>query len=583
MTRDLYVALVVLASSVCVNADSPVVTTPMGPIKGLQEQCEQTGETVYRFRGIRFAKAPVGDLRFRKPVPVDKWTDTLDATVYGAGCPQKVPEGYEEFAPKVMSEDCLFLNIYVPKILESNRKIPVMVWIHGGGLMAGFSHQYDGAWIATSGDVIVVTFNYRLDALGFLALDHPASLGNYGLWDQKLALQWVQDNIASFGGDPNTVTIFGESAGGWSASLLSLIPSNKGLFHRVIAQSGAVGEVTLAPKNSKLTNERLIDFARKTQCPLNDMNKFVSCLRQMNFEDLLAGLFDMENMPKDKFDLLFLPHSPVVDGELYINDPLLELNDASSDTAKFFGSLDFVAGYTSNEMAFVGMEIPPQTQEYFKFDGNEEIPFEFLCEGIIKPYVEKAHNNDVTLKEKLCNIYKVDESSSKDDQSMRVISFMNDLIFVAPALKLLEYHSSDGSSGKTFHYVFDKESDMGIMGPLPKYAKGCGHGDDLQFMFEMGVLLPSMNVTSSTFNEDEKRLSNNLIKYFTSFAKTGNPTAGEGSVTWKEFDLKERNYLRFNWEISCEQNANPDTVDLWLRNMPKPDTSFKYSPRHDEL
>lgn len=580
--RVLYAVLVVFVA-VYVQADSPVVTTPMGPIKGVKDQCEQTGETVYRFRGIRYAKAPVGDLRFRKSVPVDKWTDTLDATSYGAGCPQKIPMGFDDFAPKVMSEDCLFLNVYVPKTLDSNRKIPVMVWIHGGGLMIGFSHQYDGAWLATSGDVIVVTLNYRLDALGFLALDHPASLGNYGLWDQKLALQWVQANIASFGGDPNTVTIFGESGGGWSVSLLSLIPSNKGLFHRVIAQSGVTSDQSLTPKNSKITNERLIKFAGNTQCPVNDMYKFVDCLRQKDYDDVLVNFFDTEKMPKDKFDLLFLPHSPVVDGELYKNNPLTELNDVSSDTSKFFRSLDFMTGYTSNEMAQAAMGFPPQTQEYFKFNGSESIPFEFMCEGMVKPYVERLHNNDLALKEKLCNSYKVDDSASVDEQSMRVLSFMNDLVFVAPTLKMLEIHSSNGPSGKTFQYIFAKESEMGLMGPLPKYVKGCGHGDELQFMFEMGVLLPALNKTSSMFNEDEKKLSNNLIKYFTSFAKTGVPTAGEGSLTWKEFDLKERNYLKFDWEMSSEQNANPDTVELWLRDMPKSDSTFKFSTRHDEL
>ena len=180
-----------------------------------------------------------------------------------------------------------------------------------------------------------------------------------------------------------------------------------------------------------------------------------------------------------------------------------------------YRSLDFMTGYTSNEMAQATLGIPPKTQKYFKFNSSESIPFEFLCEGIIKPFVQRMYNDESALKEKLCSIYSIIEDAV-DEQSMRSVSFMNDLVFVSPALKMLPLHSSSGSSGKTFQYVFSKESEMGLFGPLPKYVKGCGYGDELHFMFEIGVFIPSLNKSSSTFSEDEKRLSENVIKYSTS-------------------------------------------------------------------
>ena len=134
--------------------ETVIVITPTGPMKGVKTKNKQTGETLHEFRGIPYGKPPVGELRFEKPKPIDNWKETLDATSFGAACPQSV--FIKDFKPGTMSEDCLFLNVYVPQILDPNRKLSVMVWIHGGGLNIGFSHQYDGGWIATEGNAIVV-------------------------------------------------------------------------------------------------------------------------------------------------------------------------------------------------------------------------------------------------------------------------------------------------------------------------------------------------------------------------------------------------------------------------------------------
>ncbi len=215
------------------------VTTPLGDITGTDFDGYE------RYAGIRYAEAPIGPLRFRPPVPVTAWNGVLDATAFGpcALQPPPVPGVVGQGRDLVTSEDCLFLNVYTPKADAARR--PVMVWVHGGAYTIGSGDIYDGAAFARRGDVVVVTLNYRLGALGWLPLEHLdpalAGSGNNGIRDQIEALRWVRDHIAAFGGDPANVTIFGESAGGGSVFALLAAPDADGLYHRAITQSGAPG------------------------------------------------------------------------------------------------------------------------------------------------------------------------------------------------------------------------------------------------------------------------------------------------------------------------------------------------------
>ena len=489
--------------------ETVVVSTPTGPMKGVKTKNKQTGETLHEFRGIPYGKPPVGELRFEKPKPIDNWKETLDATSFGAACPQSV--FIPDFKPGTMSEDCLFLNVYVPQILDPNRKLSVMVWIHGGGLNIGFSHQYDGGWIATEGNAIVVTINYRLDIFGFLALDHPVAKGNYGLWDQKLALQWVHDNIAAFGGNPDSVTIFGESAGGWSSSFQSLIPSNKGLFQRVIAQSGVVTRTNMLSRER--IKEVITDLTNKTSCQSDDMVKFINCLRKMTVEDLLMASNIFASMPDDRF-ILQGNYLPVVDGELYTDHPINKLEDKMSDVSLFFKSLDFMTGTTSNEGSLVLM-MAPSLQEHYKFNITEGIPSRFVCKAIINPFVKSFFNDESDVKQKMCEFYTVDTGIS--DQSMRATDIFSDIVFGYPTFKMLEYHTS--TEGNTFHYLFSKTNDLHFGGPKPIWFKGCGHGEEVMYMFDIGTLLPSLE--SSELSAKDKEFSKRVIQYWTSFAKSG--------------------------------------------------------------
>lgn len=217
--------------------DPNVVTTTAGPVRG------ETVDGVRVFRGIPYAAPPVGELRWQPPQSPAAWTEPRDALAFGTPCWQPSIEGFYGRGPIERSEDCLYLNVWTRA--DADAALPVMVWIHGGALQIGHGHlpMYDGA-VLTGKDVVLVSINYRLGALGYLAheglsAESPNGVsGNYGILDQAHALEWVRDNIAAFGGDPGNVTIFGESAGSWSVCYLYSSPLAKGLFQRAIGQSG---------------------------------------------------------------------------------------------------------------------------------------------------------------------------------------------------------------------------------------------------------------------------------------------------------------------------------------------------------
>ena len=228
---------IIIVTCVCVGVKAKIVRTPSGSVLGTTS--ETLGVNVSRYYKIPFATPPIGNFRFTKTVPVVPWGTTINSTKYGPSCVQSIPAGYVFIIPNQdTSEDCLHLNIFVPETnIASNQLKPVMVWIHGGAFVVGSATMYDGSYLAAQGDVIVVTVNYRLGILGFLSFGNLR--GNYGLWDQLEAIRWIKRNIRSFGGDPSSITIFGESAGAASVALHSTIPRNRGLFQRSIMQSGS--------------------------------------------------------------------------------------------------------------------------------------------------------------------------------------------------------------------------------------------------------------------------------------------------------------------------------------------------------
>ena len=255
------------------QSDTSLVQTAAGTVRGKVEWDHRL------FADIPYAAPPVGPLRFRSPAPAQPWEGIRDATEPGPRCIQD-PGADPEFG-KQSDEDCLNLNVWTPAMKGSPR--PVMVWIHGGSFTGGTGKTYDGRWLVSRGDVIVVTINYRLGTLGFLAhpaLGPPGDVGNYGLQDQQAALRWVRDNIANFGGDPAKVTVAGESAGGMSVCDHLVAPGSKGLFRAAIIQSAPCG----AQADLPTAEQRSVDYATKAGC--GDPATAADCLRALPLDKL---------------------------------------------------------------------------------------------------------------------------------------------------------------------------------------------------------------------------------------------------------------------------------------------------------
>ena len=298
------VLLVWLSRSKWNGADAVVVKTAAGPVRG------ETEKGVLVFRGIRFAAPPVGPLRFRLPVPPSSWTEVRPALDFAPACPQLVHIDPVENNGSVMAEDCLAVNVWTPR--ADAKKRPVMVWIHGGGFSEGTARNtwYDGATLAGRGDIVVVTLQYRVGAFGFLELgeiggEDYAESGNLGILDQIAALKWVQENIAAFGGDPNNVTLFGQSAGSGSEGILMTTSAARGLFHKAILQSGTPAFVTSTAQAARVTQA------------------YMKIAGVGSIEELQKlSVAEMRDAQKKLFETEAFPFRPVVDGVVLKENPM---------------------------------------------------------------------------------------------------------------------------------------------------------------------------------------------------------------------------------------------------------------------
>ena len=298
-------------------------------------------------RQIPYARPPVGELRFRKPVPVENWRDVLLATRVPNSCPQTLspPGVFDEWNTKApLSEDCLFLNVWVPKKLRAYRNASALIWIHGGGFSSGAStlDQYDGAYLAVTSDVIVASMNYRVGALGFLYVGVDEAPGNVGLFDQHLAVKWIKENVEAFGGDPQSLTLFGESAGGASVAFHLISPTSRHLTRRFVMQSGSAN-MPWSFKTSAVARGRAFELADALGCPINgtDLNEaaraVVECLRALPVANITC---EQDKLIKLGIDYAFVP---TVDGEFLPKSPeqLLDGGD--------FAGVEAIIGTTKDE------------------------------------------------------------------------------------------------------------------------------------------------------------------------------------------------------------------------------------------
>ncbi len=419
------------------------------------------------FLGIRYAQPPIGELRWQPPRPATTVTTKADA--FGPHCPQVA----SPFGTASSSEDCLFLNVYTPHAISRRSHYPVMVWIHGGNLVSGESDDFNPVHLVKQG-VIVVTINYRLGALGFLAhpsLDAEAHPGvNYGLLDQQAALKWVKDNIAGFGGDPRNVTIFGQSAGGQSVLSNLVSPGARGLFARAINQSGAYSLIlpTLVQAETQGTA-----FATKAGCP----DQSAACLRQLPVKVVLANQAPEQD-------------TTVLDGKVI---PLSI--DVALKTGKF-NAVPIMTGSNHDEgrlfvaVLFDLMGTPLSAQGYAAFV-KQELPG--IADKILEQYPVSSFASPALALAAL----ETDASFSCNTARAGTLA--------APFVHVFEYEFKDDNAPERFL-------------PPVSFAYAAAHASELQFLFDGLGHQPVKPLTSA-----EQKLAQTMVRYWTNFAKTGNP------------------------------------------------------------
>ncbi|XP_068106002.1 bile salt-activated lipase-like [Hyperolius riggenbachi] len=494
------------------------------------------------FKGIPFA-APTKILE--KPERHPGWSGTLKTTDYKPRCMQATLLQTHTMG----SLDCLYLNIWVPQSRKSvSSKLPVMVWIYGGGFLLGGgqganfldNYLYDGEELALRGNVIVVTFNYRVGPLGFFSTGDANAPGNYGLWDQHFAIAWVKRNIAAFGGDPDNITIFGESAGAASVSLQTLTPYNVGLIKRAISQSG-VGTCPWAIQQDPLFWAQSV--AQKLGCPTNDTAALANCVRQADPKDItLAYYLDFLHL---KYPLVhYLAFSPVIDGDFIPDEPRNLFSNAAN--------LDYLAGVNNMDgHLFAGIDMPAINRPLQKIYVDE---VRTLVQGLTLPKGTSAL--DIAF-----DLYTEQWGDNPEQETMKktVVDLETDYIFLVPTQEALALHHMNAKGTKTYSYMFSHPSRM----PVYPSWMGADHAEDLQYMFGKPF------VNKLAYRPQDRDVAEAMIAYWTNFAQTGDPNQGTSKVptTWLPYDTQTGQYLEFTKKInykSMKADLRSPYVKFWV-------------------
>ncbi|MHA2034946.1 MAG: carboxylesterase/lipase family protein [Promethearchaeota archaeon] len=479
---------------------SNIVKTKTGKIQGYQENGLQI------FKGIPFAEPTIGNLRFSPPVKKQSWEGVHDTIKYGP-CSFQGHSELEQYLGKLEpeSEDCLTLNIWTPGL--DNKQRAVMFWIHGGAFMmgGGTDPMYNGSALALRGEIVVVTINYRLGSFGFLYSKKIPP--NVGFQDQLMALKWVNENIASFGGDPANVTIFGESAGGYSVLALCTLSEARDLFRRVIAQSAPYIDTKVSDKTSK-------NIMHKLSIKQGDIDS----LREVPPEKIIEAQNQVvASIPTDIMAL-----RPLIIGDTFPKHPLKAFQSGECKDIDFMigTNLDEFKLYTAMEpfKSMVGSDAEKLIVGYLAMNGIETK----IGEGIIKTYKEAR------------------EGKYSTEINDILTAIINDYAFRIRTIRLLE--AQRPHQPNTFNYMFTWPS-SGLGGIL-----GACHSLEIPFVF--GTL---NSPTLKDFVEGApEELSEKMMDAWISFAKTGDPNHGN-IPKWPAYDVKKRATMTFGEKCKIEE------------------------------
>nr|AYN64423.1 carboxylesterase [Dendroctonus armandi] len=565
ISHDLHV----LASSDCSDCLMPVVKCPQGRLSGKVFKTRE-GRGIFGFLGIPYALPPVRELRFKHPVPSGPWKGTLNASKIHPVCPQR--DIYRRSELFEGEEDCLYLNVYSPKLPaeEVASLLPVMVFFHGGGWLCGGGNTlWYGPDVLLDRDVVLVVPNYRLGALGFLSTGDEVVPGNNGLKDQNLALKWIQSNIKSFGGDPKSVTIFGESAGGASVHYHMMSPMSRGLFHKGIAMSGTSLCIwAQSPKNEGVENSKKL--AEAFDCPRKPTQEMVECLRKVDAMDIVKH--DVIFMEWD-FDPM-IPFKPTIESE--VEGAFLTKSPTEIVQSGQSADVPLMVGITSQDGALraAGVLNNDALLEELTSDFEKNIPISLMYDKTAKNISKVTkqlrefyfHNKKInwSLKEQLVNMY-------------------TDGWFLNCADEAVQLHRNY-SNHPVYYYLFGHRG-------VASFTKifgggdvdyGVCHADDLQYLFPVGDgLFPDKKPS-----EDDKNVAKLFSMLFANFALTGNPTPEISDVIpeiWKPVVSENMEYFSINANSpGMRTGLFLDRAKFWRTLESNPRTPHR-SPIKDEL
>jgi len=500
-----------------------VVYTDKGALRGLKK------DGVYRYLGIPYAAPPVGDLRWRPPHPASRWQGTRDATQFASTCPQVTELG--AFAgPTSITEDCLYLNVFTPG--DSRRKKPVIVWIHGGANLDGESNDYDGSKLATGGPLgtptVVVTLNYRMGLFGILSEDHVNAeghtWGNYGILDQQAALRWVKRNIAAFGGDPNNVTLGGQSAGAWDTSANMISPLAAGLFQRAIIQSFPASTWTSAATALQRGNA----FAAAAGC------SDAACLRKLS----AARILQLQGTPNGGG-----PYS----NNIFIDGTIIPLQPQDAWASGAYNKMPILGGSVKDENGFSLL-----ISEYFTSPhvAWTEDQYNAANSAAVKAeYPLSDYGNNPALAQ--IRIGSDGQYGGGQCTFLRMFKLMAG----TNTYPLYTYNFTYEHAPSYFPQMPNANDPTGYLQPLAY------HTADIQFVFpgyhggQLGVNLDQMTGQPREIQGQEVNLSDQIVAAWTNFAKTGNPN-GHGNSPWPEFTTSSSNFLKEDIPLSIMSESD---------------------------
>ncbi len=489
--------------------------TTYGTVTGL------TQDTVRVFRGIPFAAPPVRDLRFRPPRPPDAWTDPRDATKSSPAAPQ-LPSAIEPIAVKDLNtdEDCLYLNVWTPGVDDKRR--PVMVWIHGGAFItgSGATPWYDGTSFVTRGDVVVVTINYRLGVLGFGFFDDSVEgiegSANLGILDQIAALEWVRDNIAAFGGDPDRVTVFGESAGAMSIGTLLGTPAAKGLFQRAILQSGAVRHLSSRAEADRIGREVLTELGLD--------NPSASDLRALSADQILGAQTNV--LVRNWGRVPGLPFQPLLDGQVLPEHPHDVIEKGSPE------GVPLLIGTTRDEMLLFALIDPTH---------------DTLTEDELVERVTKVFDSEERARAAL-KVYSAGRSDATPGELWSAV--LTDKTFRIPAHRLVERHQGDA-----YFYLFEYCTPI-----MDGKLRSC-HALEIPFVFNSLDARGAKHFTGPATSE-MRELSLAMHEAWIAFAREGSPIS-KRLPDWPPYTPERRATMVFGEETRVVEDPLGDERRLW--------------------